>query len=93
MIRIILLVLGATFVYTGLLSYDRDPGAGISCAVMGIVLLAKPVVEGVFYLRTHFSRVHGQRISVSKPVGSRGKGHLRMVKPREDNQEDKPTIH
>ncbi|MEN6440666.1 MAG: hypothetical protein ABFD97_19010 [Syntrophobacter sp.] len=92
MTRIILLVLGATFIYTGLLVFDRDPAAAISTAALGIVLLFKPAMEAVLYLRTHLNR--GQRIgTVNKPGESRRRGQLRMVKPRENNQEDKPTIH
>lgn len=90
MVRLILLVLGATFVYTGLLVYDRDPTAGISAAIIGIVLLVKPVVEATLYLRPHFSQ--GQKVK-PKPGGSRRKGQLRAVKSRGENQEDRPTIH
>jgi hypothetical protein len=99
MTRIILLVFGATFLYTGLLVYDREPTASICLAVMGIVLLVKPALEAGLYLRTHFNRGQFGRSQfnrgqqTNKPEPSRKKGHLRMVKPRENNHEDKPTIH
>ncbi|MFZ2447716.1 MAG: hypothetical protein WAW37_15270 [Syntrophobacteraceae bacterium] len=85
MITIALAFFGITLLYTGFLVFDRDAASGIAAAIMGVVLLAKPALDGVRYLRTHFQRPPPKGKSKGKPP----KTHLRVVEPGDK----KPTIH
>ena len=90
MIRIIVLILGATFFYTGLLVFERDSLVGISALLIGIILVAKPVLNALLFIRANAPKGSPRR-DTPKP---KRKTHLSVVKPRDDDRhEDKPTIH
>jgi hypothetical protein len=87
MIPIILSILGSTFIYAGVLTFPRDSSAGIVCALVGLLMIAKPSWD-VF---KRFRALSGSASKTGHPDRGRGKKrHLKVVKT-EDKR--KPTIH
>ncbi len=46
MLELALLFLGFTFLYTGVLSASQEPGAAGFCALLGLIMLVKPLRSG-----------------------------------------------
>jgi len=91
MLTIILFILGATCVYTGLLVFDREVLSGVIAVIVGIALLVSPAIEVLRLIKPHVGRAPR---STDKPGGGdRRKGHLRAVRPKENRDEERPTIH
>lgn len=88
MVSITLIILGTTLIYGGTLMFDQDAIAGIGSALVGIVLIIKPVVYAIQYFMT----LGGfGAIDASKSGGhAKKKSHLRIVKSSKD---ERPTIH
>ena len=82
MMSIVLSIVGTTFVYGGILTSEQDLTAGMVTALVGVVLLVKPLADAVRYLKPLTGR--------HTAAGRSGKRHLRIVRPPKD---DRPTIH
>ncbi|MEM5786735.1 MAG: hypothetical protein AAGU11_05405 [Syntrophobacteraceae bacterium] len=89
MITIALIILGASLMYTGVLTFSDDFTAAVAVFVIGVVVIAKPALAALQYIRGRDSdstpRAGGTR--------ARKKVRLRVVKPKDDEEDSKPTIH
>lgn len=90
MMSAILFFFGATLIYTGFLALGRDVTVGLAVALAGLVLVVKPALETLKYLKAHFAAVPSARGLQKEPKERTRKTHLRVVKPED---EDRPTIH
>jgi hypothetical protein len=89
MISAILFFFGATLIYTGFLAANRDLTIGLAAAFIGLVLIAKPALKILMYLRTHFFPGRAPGVQEKKQKVRTRKTHLKVVK----SEDDKPTIH
>ena len=83
----VLLLFGATFIYAGILMSPTDSGAGIACALVGLLLIVKPCWDVVQRLRAR----PGHNTKAGRRNRGQGKErHLKLVKR---DEEQPPTIH
>ncbi|MHC1729424.1 MAG: hypothetical protein AB9866_26055 [Syntrophobacteraceae bacterium] len=89
MVLALLLFFGITFIYTGLLVFERDVTWACVIAFAGLILLVKPALYAFYLIMSHLD----QRPRPGKPKGKPGskgrRDHLRVV----HSKDDKPTIH
>lgn len=86
MASIFFAIIGAAVVYAGILMLHQDYLTGMAGIIVGIVLLSKPLLQGIGYLRPMSSAGAG----VGRKKGPRAKTHLKLVK---SGDEKRPTIH
>ncbi len=90
MLQIISALFGATLIYTGVLIFSINPGVAMAVMLGGIVFVGKPAAIVYRYVRDLYGfELRSGAVAPKRPP-SRGKGHLTLVKPKE---EERPTIH
>lgn len=82
MVAFAVILLGATLIYTGILTTERDMLIGIAIAVMGIGICIKPL--------HHFFQQTSDSPTSRKVVKLEGRPR---AKKRKDPRPKRPTIH
>lgn len=91
MLQIISALFGATLIYTGVLVFSINPGAAMAVILGGIVFVGKPTAIVYRYVQNLYGfELRSGAAAVPRKPATRGKGHLTLVKPKE---EERPTIH
>ncbi len=92
MISFLLLFFGVTFFYAGVLTLPQDPHLGVATSLFGLFLALRPLFEIFRHLKGMQVPQKSASLGETKKPRPKGKGHLRIVRPEEDEGRP-PTIH